>query len=218
MAASEAYNVDCMDFMRSLPDKKRFVTKHGMSRTRLYRIYIGIKVRCYSPSCVTYKKYGAKGIRVCDEWMGENGFINFAKWSKENGYSDALTIDRIDSSGNYSPENCRWATHEEQNTHLAMLKSNTSGLIGVSWSKKERKWLAVISLNNHSRRIGSFETKEEAAEARNRFIETNGLPHQKAIIQADEDDSKTSRIGKDGRQKRESMRMKRMETEGTDDG
>ena len=180
---SEAYNIDCMEYMRSLPDKKLPKCKHGMSRTRLYKIYTGIKSRCNTPTCRTYYKYGAKGIRICKEWTGENGFINFAKWALENGYSDSLTIDRIDAEGNYEPSNCRWATYEEQNTHLAMLKSNKSGIVGVSWSKKEKKWLAMISIKNHPVRIGSFKTKEDAAIARNSFIKKNGLPHQLSVVQ-----------------------------------
>lgn len=188
---NEAYNMDCLDYLRDVPDRKRKMSKHGMSRTRLYKIYGGIKARCYNPKCVTYKKYGAKGIRVCNEWMGENGFLNFAEWSNENGYNDTLTIDRIDSSGDYSPDNCRWATYEEQNTHLAMLKTNTSGLVGVSWSKKERRWIAMISLNNRAKRIGSFQTKEEAAHARNKFIEENKLPHQKTVLAEYEDAAQT---------------------------
>lgn len=153
-----------------------------MSRTRLYRIYGGIKARCNNPKCAIYYKYGARGVRICEEWSGDYGFINFARWALGSGYADNLTIDRIDAKGNYEPGNCRWATYEEQNTHLSMLKSNKSGIVGVSWSKKEQRWLAMISIKNHPVRIGSFKTKEDAAIARNRYIEKNGLPHQLSVV------------------------------------
>lgn len=154
--------------------------KHFLSRTRLYSIWSGIKSRCCHPNCNTYCNYGAKGIKMCDEW--KNSPESFFKWSFENGYSDNLTIDRIDSDKGYYPENCRWATPKEQISHLKMLKNNKSGYRGVSWSKISKKWVCVISINNKSKRIGAFKTQREAVEARNRFIDENGLIyHQKNV-------------------------------------
>lgn len=84
-------------------------TTHGMTGTRLYRIRSGMIARCYKENASSYPKYGAKGITVCDEWLGENGFVNFYNWAMENGYKDNLTLDRINPKGNYEPSNCRWA-------------------------------------------------------------------------------------------------------------
>ena len=162
--------------------------RHGMSRTRIYSIYRGMKQRCYAETCSIYHKYGAIGIKMAPEWLGPDGFKNFLQWSMNRGYRDDLTIDRINPKGNYTPDNCRWATYEQQNTHLSMLKNNRSGIVGVSWSKKENRWIAMISINNKVRRIGSFMTKEAAAEARNNFIKENGLPHQLAVIPSREDE------------------------------
>lgn len=93
--------------------------KHGMTNTRIYRIYDSMKNRCYSKNDSSYKNYGAKGITVCDLW--NSSFMSFYSWSMQNGYGEDLTIDRIDSTKSYSPENCRWVTKKDQSRNL---KSN----------------------------------------------------------------------------------------------
>lgn len=116
---------------------------HYMSHTRLYRIYSGMKSRCNWPSHHAYNDYGGRGIKVCDEW--NDSFICFYEWAIKNGYSDSLTLDRIDNDGDYSPDNCRWTDMHNQsvnrrNTVMFTLHNETKPLIewcreyGVSYS------------------------------------------------------------------------------------
>lgn len=93
------------------------ITTHGESKTRLYRCWEAMIQRTKPNVCKGYyKNYGSKGITVCDEWRK---YETFAAWARANGYRDDLTIDRIDASKGYYPDNCRWATYTEQNNHLS---------------------------------------------------------------------------------------------------
>lgn len=95
----------------SIEERRNRGITHGLIKTRLYREWAGMIQRCELPSSTSYDRYGALGISVCEEW---HKFEPFAEWSIANGYSDELTIDRIDVEGNYEPSNCRWVGNLEQ--------------------------------------------------------------------------------------------------------
>lgn len=131
---------------------EKLLTTHGLSfdenhnRPRLYSIYYDMKTRCYNKNTSHYHIYGGKGIKICDEWLNpKTGFKSFYDWAISNGYRDDLTIDRIDSNGNYCPENCRWATYEEQANNIEKNIYITSGYCTFTMSI----WAKILKVNNH---------------------------------------------------------------------
>ena len=83
----------------------------------LYITYHGMHSRCERKSHPSYDNYGGRGITVCNEWSGKDGFFNFKKWALNNGWVKGLSLDRLDNNKGYSPNNCRFATRVEQNFH-----------------------------------------------------------------------------------------------------
>jgi len=115
-------------FAKENPDiGARAGRKHGMHSHRLYRIHQRMMARCGHRS---YRhrfadRYEDRGIRVCDEWHDKEAFF---LWSFANGYADNLEIDRVDPDKGYSPENCRWVTHKENQNNRTCSRSRR-------WSK-----------------------------------------------------------------------------------
>lgn len=110
--------------------------KHGMKHSRLYNIWCNMKARCNNPNHTYYANYGGKGITVCDEW---NDFISFQEWALKNGYSDALTIDRIEVNEGYSPDNCRWASmkvQENNRSNNRLITFNGITMSVAKWAEK----------------------------------------------------------------------------------
>lgn len=105
-------------------------------KTRLKTIWTNMKSRCNNPNVKAYPRYGGRGIEVCREWS--DSFKAFEKWALENGYSENLTIDRIDVNGNYCPENCRFVTYTENNQNRrdnVLLEFNGEVHCLTEWSR-----------------------------------------------------------------------------------
>lgn len=119
----------CGCYNKEIVSKTKGATTHGMTNDRIYKIYCGMKNRCLNPNTAGYMNYGGRGIKVCDEWLDD--FMSFYNWAMENGYSDKLSIDRIDVNGNYEPSNCRWATEKEQS-------NNTRRTVFVTYNNEEK--------------------------------------------------------------------------------
>lgn len=113
---------------------------HGMTGTVLHNRWLNMKSRCYNPNNKRYGRYGGRGIFVCEEW---HDFQNFYNWAISNGFSEELTLDRIENNKGYSPENCRWATPRQQ-------ANNTERNIFVEYMGRKQtvaEWCRELGLN-----------------------------------------------------------------------
>lgn len=122
---------------RSCGCLQRDVAKtHGWKNTRLYGIWHNMKWRCNNENAASYHNYGGRGISVCKAW---EQFEPFMEWALKNGYSDELSIDRIDNNGNYCPDNCRWVNAKEQANNRRtnnLITANGETLTISEWEKK----------------------------------------------------------------------------------
>ena len=133
------------------------------TRHSLYATWAMMKQRCYNPNHINYGDYGGRGIAVCDEWLDSP-----AQFIEDMGPKPTPqhSIERKDNNKGYSPDNCCWATGSEQQRNTRKRKDNTSGIVGVRWNNRAKKWMARIGVNGEKINLGTFDTIPEAAEAR----------------------------------------------------
>ena len=165
----------CGDCARKLP--KYFAERSEYYTHRLSTIYSGILQRVYNPKRdEEVRAYQDKNVVVCEEWLNNREI--FYKWAHSAGYSDELTIDRINPNGNYEPSNCRWTTKTVQARNTKVISiNNTSGYKGVSFHKVIGKWRARITIDYKEKYLGTFDTALEAAEAYDYYIIQHKLEH-----------------------------------------
>lgn len=150
---------------------------HGMSRTKLYHVWNGMKKRCRNKNLPNYKDYGGRGIYVCDQWKE---YMPFFTWANSNGYKDGLWIDRIDNDGIYEPNNCRWATPTVQQRNTRRIaRNNTSGYRGVCFNKSEGRYVSRIGIDSKQIYLGSFDSAKDGGIAYDNYIDKYNLEHTK---------------------------------------
>lgn len=140
--------------------------KHGgkvAENLRVNKIWHHMIARCYDPLDISFNRYGDKGVTVVDSWR--KSFIEFCDWALSNGYSDDLTLDRIDSTKGYSPENCRWVDYYHQAQNRGMHSDNKTGVSG-SALRPNGRYMAYINRDNKRYNLGMYDTLDEVTSAR----------------------------------------------------
>lgn len=166
--------------------------KHGMSRTRIFNVYRDMINRCYNHNDVSYIHYGARGVTVCDEWLGDKGVKEFCEWSYKNGYDEnaprgKCTLDRIDHNGDYCPENCRWVSmsvqaNNKRNNNYYTIDGVTKTLsewcreygnlcVQSVYHRLQRGWDIKTALEKPMQKKVSEMTEEELAERKRKALE-----------------------------------------------
>ena len=133
--------------------------RHNMHDSREYRAWVGMKARCLNINAPKYPSYGGRGIKVCPRWV--SSFNNFYEDMGDRTSPDH-SLDRINNDGDYTPENCRWATRPQQMRNRKIMGKH--GINGVK--KPDNSWVAVITNNYKSIYLGSFDNFFEACCAR----------------------------------------------------
>ena len=143
--------------------------KHGLYGSKLHYLRLDLIKRCYHPRASNFKWYGARGISVCDEWLGEPK--SFFEWALNNGYEDGLEIDRIDVNGNYCPENCQFITHAENcaPNKRRLRITNKSGERNIVLTKHNTFEAFGQRVRCKQKFLGTYKTISEAIKARDEY-------------------------------------------------
>ena len=139
---TSGHTKSCGCWKREEASKRMFT--HGQTPVRLYRIWRGMKARCNNPHTKDFHYYGARGIKVCDEWMEH--YESFRDWAFANGYSDMLTLDRVEANKGYSPDNCRWVDRQTQMRNTR----NNLYLTFNGETKSLTEWSEITGMDRHT--------------------------------------------------------------------
>ena len=152
---------------------------HGLKGHKLYGTWRQMVQRCTNPKHKNYGDYAERGITVCEEWLDIKKFIAWAESTHPN--IEGYTLDRIDNDKGYNPDNCRWADKTMQSVNQRISKRNTSGVLGIYWRVRDKRWVAQIRHKDKTKWIGQFISIEDAIEARNNYILVNKLPNPLSV-------------------------------------
>lgn len=160
--------------IKNIKERKRKKEEAGIkgkiSKDSLYITYIAMHERCENESHINYSNYGGRGISVCEEWSGKDGFLNFKKWSNISGWRKELSLDRINNDKGYSPNNCKWSTRSEQNFNkrsniyyeycginmpLGMIAKIENVKYGMLYSRVRKKEMSVSEAIAEIKKSGS---------------------------------------------------------------
>jgi len=154
------YLGESMNDMKKLPHS----ITHGKSKTPEHVAWLGIRQRCTNPKNKDFDRYGGRGISICDEWAKFENFIR----DMGNKPSSKHSIERRDNGGDYSPDNCKWATRVEQNRNQRVQKNSILGIKGIGMVQTGRnvRYNPAIGVNGKSVYLGSFKELKDAVSAR----------------------------------------------------
>ena len=149
------------------------INKNDFDYKKINQCWKDMKNRCSNPKCKVYKYYGMRGISVCDKWS--ESFLEFYFWSISHGYERNLSIDRVNTNGNYEPDNCRWSNRSIQGANKR--PTGDCEYIGVHRHSCKNRFVTSLKFNKELIFIYESRSKNDCAKKRNDFIVSNHLQH-----------------------------------------
>jgi len=146
---------------------------------RLYVMWNNMKSRCNNPNNQDFHSYGGRGIKLCNDW--HNNSLKFMNWALSNGYSDDLSIERIDVNGNYEPKNCKFIPMVDQALNRGTRVDNKFGENGINYDERKNKYIVRVTINRERCYVGAYDTIQEAKQSKRNYMSNsiaNGIMNQ----------------------------------------